>query len=133
MAVVTSTPLHVSATRFDHSSASDSTPTDESWVNAISDNKSYLDRLTNTTMTDIIAQLNSSQIIRRHAEPAGRSLARSEGGWNYLKVARPPPTAPARSIMPVQQIRHNAEVVAMTSADKYCPPWSCEYGVVIDF
>ena len=51
----------------------------------------------------------------------------------HLRWLDPPPTAPTRSIMPVQLIRHNAEVVAMTSADKYCPPWSCEYGVVIDF
>ena len=50
-----------------------------------------------------------------------------------LRWLDPPPTAPTRSIMPVQLIRHNAEFVAMTSADKYCPPWSCEYGVVIDF
>ena len=43
--------------------------------------KYYLDRLTNTTMTDIIAQLNSSH---RHAEPRnqldGRSRARRGGG-----------------------------------------------------
>ena len=39
-------------------------------------------------MTDIIAQLNSSQIIRRHAEPAGRSLARSEGGSYHLNICK---------------------------------------------